>query len=305
MICIVGWDDDYPAENFTHEVYTTDENGNRTVDAERTAKTTPPGNGAWLMKNSRGSETDAIPDGMTAPDGTTYPEHRGDWGIVNEEGLHTGYNWISYYDQSISSPITMEFAAEEDGTETAILQYDYLPARAEDQYVKKSDQPLSAANVFTADRDLEITAVSARPRQENCHITFTIVRLKENAADPEDGEVAAQFSKDFAYAGFHRVETEKPIPMKKGERFSVITTTTFTDQDGKEQWIYYASSGSRSSTNRTVVHPGETFVKENGTWQDWTQITKEYIYDIEEDIRYDMSDEVDNIGIKAFVRYSE
>ena len=189
--------------------------------------------------------------------------------------------------------------------ETGILQYDYLPMYATDQYVKKSDQPLSAANVFTADRDLEITAVSARPCRENCHVDFTIVRMKENAADPEDGETAARISKDFPYAGFHRAEKEKPIPIKKGERFSVITTTTFTDEDGKSLWMYYASSGAFGSNNRTVVHPGETFVKENGAWQDWTKVTKEEILDPEEDIRDDISDKVDNIGIKAYVRYSE
>lgn len=42
VVCIVGWDDHYPAANFTHEVYRTDGEGNRTPDPERSAKTTPP-----------------------------------------------------------------------------------------------------------------------------------------------------------------------------------------------------------------------------------------------------------------------
>lgn len=121
-------------------MYTTDGAGNRVADAERTAKTTPHGNGAWLMKNSRGSETDAIPDGMIAPDGTVYPEHRSDWSLENEEGLHTGYNWISYYDQSLARPLTMAFSIEEEGTEAGILQYDYLFVSADEQYVKESDK---------------------------------------------------------------------------------------------------------------------------------------------------------------------
>lgn len=60
-------------------------------------------------------------------------------------------------------PTTMAFAAGEDSGTTGILQYDYLPIYADDQYEKVSEQPVSAANVFTADRDMEITGVSARP----------------------------------------------------------------------------------------------------------------------------------------------
>jgi C1A family cysteine protease len=299
-ICIVGWDDDYPAENFTHEVYTTDEAGNRVVDAERTAKTTPPGNGAWLMKNSRGSETDAIPDGMKAPDGTVYPEHRSDWGLENEEGLHTGYNWISYYDQSLARPLTMAFSVEEDNAETGILQYDYLFVSADEQYNKESRETVSAANVFQANQDLEITAVSARTAREDSHVTFTIVRLNENALAPEDGEQLDRFSKDFPYAGFHQAKPEKPIPIKKGQRFSVITETRCTGSDGTDFWIYSAAK-TFAGTYHVVVHPGESFVKEDGKWQDWTKAEK-----TEESPEwakaYGTVYEYDNFGIKVFYR---
>lgn len=161
-ICIVGWDDNYPAEAFAHEVHTTDENGNRTVDAERTKKTTPPGNGAWLIKNSRGSETDAIPDGMTAGDGSRYPENRNSYGIVNEDGLHTGYNWISYYDQYLNEPETLAFTVEPEGEYSRILQYDFMTQPFSFYFEQKSEQPVSCANVFTADQDMTLTGVSAR-----------------------------------------------------------------------------------------------------------------------------------------------
>ena len=54
-ILIVGWDDDYPKEYFSTE---------------------PPGNGAWLVKNSWSTG----------------------WGIPNGDGTRTGYFWASYYD---------------------------------------------------------------------------------------------------------------------------------------------------------------------------------------------------------------
>ena len=308
VICIVGWDDDYPAENFTHEVYTTDRDGNRVPDEERTKKTTPPGNGAWLMKNSRGSETDAIPDGMTAPDGTSYPEHRSDWGLVDEDGLHTGYNWVSYYDQSIARPLTMAFSVGEDGGETGILQYDYLSINADDQYMKESGEPVFAANVFTADRDMEITAVSARPGRENSQVSFTIIRLRDRAQDPEDGEQLAHFTADFRYAGFHQAKPEQPIPIRKGDRFSVITETRCDGRDGERCWMYSAAM-SFGGSERAVVNPGESFVKENGSWQDWSearktigQMSDETDDDEWEDYFAGLEVEYDNFGIKVFYR---
>lgn len=42
-----------------------------------------------------------------------------------------------------------------------------------------------------------------------------------------------------------------------------------------------------------IVHPGESYVKENGKWQDWTEAEKDL--DSEDDVP-------DNFGIKAFYR---
>ncbi len=33
----------------------------------------------------------------------------GDWGIVDENGLHTGYFYLSYYDEGISAPESFRF----------------------------------------------------------------------------------------------------------------------------------------------------------------------------------------------------
>ena len=302
IICIVGWDDDYPAENFTHEVYVTDADGNRTLDAEKTARTTPPGNGAWLIKNSRGSETDAVPDGMTDPDGKTYPEHSGDYGLLDAQGLHTGYNWISYYDQTLTQAETMTFLVEEAGQQESILQYDYLNTPLSEWYDKQSETPLSAANVFTAPRDLTLTAVSTLTVQENSRVTFRIIRLHENAENPEDGEELAQFRAAFPYAGYHRAALPQTVSLQKGDRFSVITTTDYVSADGKRIWQYAVKEGTGGG-DTVVVNPGESFVQENGTWQDWTETEKIWEPDQELAFFIDALHPVyDNFSIKAYFR---
>ena len=55
-------------------------------------------------------------------------------------------------------------------------------------------------------QDMELTAVSARTVHDNSRVRFRIVKLNENAKDPEDGEELEQFSKTFRYFGYHRTD---------------------------------------------------------------------------------------------------
>lgn len=66
---LIGWDDNYPASNF---------------------RQTPAGNGAWLMKNSWGTN------------------------FVDNNGTHgSGYFWISYYDKTISEIIAVDYDSKD------------------------------------------------------------------------------------------------------------------------------------------------------------------------------------------------
>lgn len=66
---LIGWDDDYPASNFVEK---------------------PKGNGAWLMKNSWG---------------TNMHDYKGTRG--------SGYYWISYYDKNFSDIIALEYDSKD------------------------------------------------------------------------------------------------------------------------------------------------------------------------------------------------
>ncbi|MBQ9043878.1 MAG: hypothetical protein IJ111_13815 [Eggerthellaceae bacterium] len=90
-VCIVGYDDGYEASNFTHTVYKKDAEGKSIVDEEATAKTKPDGDGAWIVKNSWGSETDKTTDDL----GNVI--NNGTYGVRDENGKATGYFYLSYY----------------------------------------------------------------------------------------------------------------------------------------------------------------------------------------------------------------
>ncbi len=111
-----------------------------------------------------------------APDGTTKDANGGDWGIVDENGLHTGYFYLSYYDTSIGVLESFDFDLCENHDQKNALQLDYMPASSDD-WSQKSNTPIWCANVFTLDKDMRIDEVATRfSMNEDVPLTgFTVI----------------------------------------------------------------------------------------------------------------------------------
>ena len=257
-VCIVGWDDDYPASNFNK---------------------TPPGNGAWIVKNSWGSQTDLIPDGLVAPDGTTKDANAGDWGIVDENGLHTGYFYLSYYDLGIGIPESFAFELKENHDQENALQLDYMPASA-DEWQHKSEKPVSCANVFTLEKDMRIDEVATRFSMEDevpvtgFTVTFDIYRLRDGAVAPDDGELLATCTREFKNFGYHRVALDAPVYTRAGDRLAIVVRQCHTYGDGSTKYVVSAQESLRYRSNpltrrdpvygTPVINEGESFLKIEG-----------------------------------------
>ncbi len=270
---IVGWDDSYPAANFTHG------------DGEQQAQTTPPGNGAWIVKNSWGSETDATEENA---DDLGNVVNKGTFGNLDENGKATGFFYLSYYDKSIKQPETMEFSANlgEQGL-FAALQYDFMPASSGFYTIPASSEVTSSANVFSADdMDITVKSVSTRTSETNMRVTFAIYQLNDNAKDPTDGEMLYRTSQNFEYGGFHRLDLDKPITFKAGTKFSVVSTASTLGENGKRSYSVSANrglskkateyaiahSGAKVKTYSTaVVNKGESYLYDGKEWKDWSE----------------------------------
>ncbi|MBO7675109.1 MAG: hypothetical protein J6S63_08885 [Atopobiaceae bacterium] len=297
-VCIVGWDDNYPKENFKEGLR-------------------PDVDGAWLVKNSWGSETDAAPDDL----GNVV--NRQPWGIVDENGKHTGYFWLSYQDVSITNAETFGFSVG-DGTNGGIvaMQYDYLPD--DEMNINYPQEPsedvVSSANVFEAECDCIVKSVSTYAPNPDTRVTFAIYRLGADASDPTDGELLFRTTKDFELVGYHRVDVDKEMEFKKGERLAVVTTASYVDEDGKRVFIAPVSAGmnkfaidqfvgtmfEQSKYVVTVVNRGESYFYENGAWKDWVDVLAD------KDAKEKESGSVlagqysyDNFSIKAFAEPTE
>ncbi len=300
-VCIVGYDDNYPASNFTHDVLARktdangnwvkdendryilakDENGQPYVDPVATEASTPPGNGAWIVKNSWGSETDQATDDLGNVIGT------GTYGVRDADGKATGYFYLSYYDKTISQPETMTFSPDllDEANDFEVLQHDYMAAQGGFYTTPATADVTSSANVFEASQDLSIKAVSTRTSEENQRVTFAIYELKDGATNPADGTLLYRTSRNFEYAGFHRLDLDWALEVKAGKKISVVSTASTLNSDGTR--LYSASANQAISKQsveylnkmrvpvplygEAVVNKGESFLYSNGQWVDWTE----------------------------------
>ena len=310
---IVGWDDAYAKENFVHG-----------DTAEAQAATTPKGNGAWIVKNSWGSETDATEENA---DDLGNVMNKGTFGNLDENSKATGYFYLSYYDKSIKQPETMEFSANlgaEDGFAT--LQYDFMPASSGFYTTPASNDVTSSANVFsTDDMDLVVKSVSTRTSETNTRVTFAIYQLNDNAKDPTDGEILYRTSQNYEYGGFHRLDLDKPITFKAGTRFSVVSTASTLGENGKRSYSVSANRGlSKEATEYAIAHSnaklktystavvneGESYLYDGKEWKDWSEYlgaleSNAETQDVMPSDTYTEVCPIDNFSIKVYADFSE
>ena len=283
-VCIVGWDDEYAASNFTHtrtpsgEVML-DSSGREISDEKAREITTPAGDGAWICKNSWGSETDMIPDGLVGPNGETKNANEYNWGIVDENGKHTGYFYLSYYDFTIGVPESFDFEIVENNDQENALQLDYLPASAA-EWRNNTTAPSWEANVFTLDEDMRIDAVATRIRMTDMaplsgfDVTYDLYKLNDGAKRPDDGKHLATLSSSYDVEGYHRSKLDAPVYLKAGDRLGIVVQQSHTFGDGVTKYCVSAQEtiGYRENPRwrrdplwgNPVVNEGESFWKANG-----------------------------------------
>ncbi len=209
-VTIVGYDNGYSKENF----------------GGGDASKQPAADGAWLVKNSWGADTEEFPNANS-------------WGI-EENGLHTGYFWLSYYDKSASYFESYDFdtSTAADGSEYYIDQYDFLPET--DAVSLSFETPVSSANIFTASADISVNTLACATYAPNTKVRYELYLLDDEAAsptDPEHATLAATLEDTYEFAGYHRTkfaDAADRVSVKSGQRYSVVVT-----QQCQDDGLYY------------------------------------------------------------------
>ncbi|MDE5619380.1 MAG: hypothetical protein K2I80_02495 [Ruminococcus sp.] len=168
-VTIVGWDDNYSKSNFKSDI--------------------PPGNGAWIIRNS--------------------------WGDDNHID---GYFYLSYYDTSLSRITSFEIA--DTSTYNNIYQYDGAKPRSYPYY---SDETFTAANIFTSELNETVSAAAFYTHEASVPYIVSVYADVEDG-NPVSGTLLTTQKGTIDYAGYHVIDFNEPVAVSKGTKFSVVVT---------------------------------------------------------------------------------
>jgi len=211
-ITIVGWDDSYSRTNFL---------------------SAPPGNGAFIIKNSWGTS----------------------WG-------DKGYFYMSYYDSRVGKSLAA-FTGEPAAPYNRIYQYDPLGWISSMGY---GSNTAWSANVFTATSPEAVSAVGLSTNQIN---TAYQVRIYTN---PTQGPLnsagpVATVSGTIGIPGYHTVKLPTPVSVKAGEKFSVVVKF----QTPNYNYPITIEKPVSGYSGKATAGTGQSFISSTGTA--WTDLT--------------------------------
>jgi C1A family cysteine protease len=217
-VALVGWNDSYPKENF---------------------KITPPGDGAFILKNSWGT------------------------GVGDE-----GYFYISYYEKSFNDhpghPAVLNATEDADNYDN-IYQYD--PLGYTDSRGFSNSTTVHGANVFQSSSEEYLEAVSFYTTDTNAVYNVSIY-TNLSSSTPVGQTLLAQTNGIFAHAGYHTLTLDTPVNLAEGQKFSVTNKISNPEYEYPLATEYPESSYS----SRASANPNESFMSFDGS--NWTDVGK-------------------------------
>jgi PKD repeat protein len=224
-VTIVGWDDSYSKNNFS---------------------TTPPGDGAFIIKNSWGTTA-------------------ADWGNVNNDN---GYFYVSYYDSNVGYDMNTQFTAENPKDYTNIYQYDPLGWTQQINTSQTNPTTGWGANIFTANSNEVLKAISFYTTDLNCNYVINIYNNIGSNPISQTGPALTQ-SGTISSAGYHTVPLNSGVQLNAGQKFSVVLELT----NPTYQYPIPVEMPISGHSSQATANASESFVSADGNT--WTDITTE------------------------------
>lgn len=213
-VAIVGWDDNFDKAKFNPS---------------------PPGNGAFVVRNSYGA---------------AFGE--------------AGYFYVSYFDTRIATNNAMFNGVEPTSKYGRVYQYDPLGMTSGFGY---STDTAWFSNVFTATAAEQLSAVSFYTMAPNASY---VIYIYTNAANgPASGGMALSQSGTISMPGYHTIPINNQAPLIKDQNFSVVvrlTTPNYYYPVPIEKQLQKYSSQAKAAQ-------GQSYVSKDGvSWSDLTTL---------------------------------
>ncbi|MEW5825453.1 MAG: lectin like domain-containing protein, partial [Candidatus Bipolaricaulota bacterium] len=213
-VAIVGWNDAYSRTLF---------------------RTSPPGDGAWIVRNS--------------------------WGIGWGDG---GYFYASYYDTKIGTGNAV-FVNAEDPVAGTLYEYDPLGWVTNWGY---STNTAWGANIFTAAENGTLVAVGTYASTVD---TEYVVQIRSSL----NGTILASQTGTWTLAGYHTVDLDTPVPVTAGQTFVAVvryTTPGYSYPVPAECYEAGYSSAAFASPGQSYISSNGSTWSDivNATWGDPT-----------------------------------
>jgi C1A family cysteine protease len=220
-VACVGWDDNYPATSFA---------------------TRPPGNGAFLVRNSWG---------------TSFGQN--------------GYFWVSYYD-SVYPTEARVFVAEDATNYDHVYQYDPLGCT---QTYGWND-----ANGWFADRFTALTACTLKAIGFYTLTPDTAYQVRVAGALSSAASSPALVTGTIHVPGFHTVALPSPVAIADGQKY-VVAVTVASPGTTRPLALEYPYAGYASPTANAgqsyVSHTGSSWSDVNTQFPDTNVCLKAYV----------------------------
>lgn len=230
-ITIVGWDDNYSKKNFKERK--------------------PKNNGAWIVKNSWGTEYN----------GKSIGDH--------------GYLYISYEEKSLSDPTAFEV------DKTSSYANNYFYDGANDISSMLLGKREKVANVFTAktgsDTKAEyLEAVNFITWDPDSNYSIQVYK-NPTSGNPESGQkmLSTPLKVSKKYAGAYTVKLPKKIEVLKGDKFAIVATcNTASNMIAADTKLSKENLGHVTITYKNNTAKGQSYFY-NSAAKKWVDLYKE------------------------------